>query len=904
MKTSTRKARILSPLVSGLFIACIFVGIASGAAAGPAGRTAAGGKDVADDERNEINAIAQLLKTGAGWRADAADRIDAFMWDGGNGFAQAWDASDRGLSQADTKKLVEKFVDGVFKKGTALDPREAEALKPLGLPAAEAKDAAALYYILGAGSIVDSAQVKPEVKKLFQENKSFRSQLKSELVACLGRYAKAGKPGAGSLCHPAVAPKPLKPLSAEWVKGLCVESAVTGFRLYDAAKQNSERAKAPRADGDGKEPGGVPAGDGKPTERKVRGTDLSKVFEVADMFGTWGDVNVIHMPSREAKPGEKPQDIPGRTLAVVVRTVRTFEGDPADPRPKLKHQIGVYDISNASDIYGKRFDIVADGQSTFSLKDGGAEYVLKFTPNGADTSVSLERSDGIKPVYGAAGQAELPSVNGLFKNRAQKALETGNLVEVGGQRYIVSGESAGRGYLCFWPEKMLQEGVGAADPRTLVPEMVAYTNKKADGRIERLGDQVSLGKVDGKWWELKWNAEQGFWEPVEGKPPAVDTLPAGGPRQGNQPQQGDQPQQPGTSEWPDFEHPQLGVRLSVNNDDVKAVNQELAAAKLKARVYSCNPRQKLLDQYFLAAKSGDQVPNIRVPFVGGGQSDFLGFQLLGGSVLAIRDAAGTLYFDIRRAPESFTDRWFWMGKKSNFSVGGSEAALKDAMARAGLAKQADTVWKRVAGHGTPVIIYSNEGSKLIQAEYDDGKVREVWPKDQPVSGARPGDGDVPGSGHALDPENLGGGSQNGELPDQILDKPTEVLQKMDGAALYQVRASDAKTEWYMILTIKDKAGAVKRYGPKLVFQDPADTKAKFPGKESIHIRGLALAGASPEDGELKWGPRQDGRAALEQKGFYAVWHGEKSGKWGNCLGVTAYWGMTLQKAEALCKKKQ
>jgi hypothetical protein len=242
----------------------------------------------------------------------------------------------------------------------------------------------------------------------------------------------------------------------------------------------------------------------------VGGVNLTKPFGVAELFGKWGDYNVIH--------------VDGRKIAVVLRNSK-----PSDAAPnQLNTEVGIYDITNEADIFGRRFALTYNTKDPFVLDDrnpNGKRYTLEFVAQGPDKAISLKSADGGKTEYSSEKPYDI-TLNKLFEYRVEKVKEYGNLVEVGGKKYYVSGESSDRGALLFWDEASIN--TPAADPTRLQPEMMAYTNKKVGGLITNIKDQVSLGKVGAKWYDLKWNAKLGIWQPVEGTEPKPEAPPSGG----------------------------------------------------------------------------------------------------------------------------------------------------------------------------------------------------------------------------------------------------------------------------------------------------------------------------------------------------------------------------------------
>ncbi|MFA5140331.1 MAG: hypothetical protein WC728_13955 [Elusimicrobiota bacterium] len=859
------------------------------------------GKEVARDTSSEVAVVMGLLLKDGKWRSDASKRIDAFL---------------QGL-KVEGSKGVDRWLNQTL-SGT-YSPEDDAVLKALKLKTSDygPRDVAALYYLLGAGKDVLAGEKEEPVRGILDEAAPpAKARMREQLVACLGRYTASGKPGDAEYCRKDEA-GPLKAGSPEWMRAFCTEASITAFKIYDASKRNPALFKGELTAKPEKQEGVVAGGDGG-GRQSLSAVDLSKPSDMAELFGKWGDVNVIHMPSREPKEGEDPTRVPGRTLAVVVRTMRTWEGDPKDPKARSVQQIGVYDISNPVDIYGKRFNMSADATNKFTLKEGGAEYVLKFSPQGEDVGISLERSDGIKPVYGHSGPPRLPTVNELFKQRAEKARDMGNLVDVGGRQYYVLGESAKQGALTFFSREMI-EGMDRYSATDLVPDMVAYTNQKVDGRVERLGESVSLGKVGGQWYELRWNAEQGYWEPKAGRPPQMEAPPGTG---ATSPQSPSVPQEPAADEWPAFDLPNLGLRINSTNKDVAAINAALKAAGLAVRAYSCEPERAPYENFFLMHKSRLHVP---VGFAGGkiSKADFGGFELLGGTVLAVRDKTGAVYYDLKSEPEGWGDVWkaegggFDIGKGRSTWQGAARAegiyiAVRDAAKASGLSAEVEDVIARVAkkvqeGAALEKIYKVGEGDKVF-AKFAGRQSVEVWPNpgtsnpSQDVEG-KPGEFvfepiKVPPT--AWDPKT--GFADTLPMGELKLSRLKDPKFEKATAALYTAEKDGLRSTYIQFRIGKDD----RSVSPVLVFQDAVDpskdkdrVRIKYPGTAAIGIRGVK----SSENPLQLCSPKKfDGRG-LEAAGYIPVRDGPETGHGrfkGNLAGIAVWWGggVTLEKALA------
>ncbi|HAH05628.1 MAG TPA: hypothetical protein DCM05_03735 [Elusimicrobia bacterium] len=425
------------------------------------------------------------------------------------------------------KRAPGSFVSEEARKAQD-DAGKGEALKAADLAAITAwvqRDtyrAALLYYAIGPGNS-DTSWMKgnPKLQSLFSDraaNPKFQA-IESDLVACLGRWA-GGEASKDRCSEAATAENPLKkPLAGgaetriPWLEAFLADASVEANKLLtpDVRKEIQDAINRLRS-GAGTA-GETPSVDGRGGGKQPpAGVNLTKPFGVAELFGKWGDYNVLY--------------VDGRKIAVVLRNSKASDAAPN----QLNTEVGIYDITNESDIFGRRFSLDYRGaKEPFVLDDRNAKgkrYVLEFVPQGNDKVISIKSGDGGKNEYSSEKPYDI-TLNKLFQHRAEKVKEMGNLVEVGGQKYYVSAESSDRGSLLFWNEKTLSGQAGTS----LQPEMMAYVNRKVGGVVSNIKDQVSLGKVGAKWYDLKWNSQLGIWQPVVGtepKPEAPPTTPGTG----------------------------------------------------------------------------------------------------------------------------------------------------------------------------------------------------------------------------------------------------------------------------------------------------------------------------------------------------------------------------------------
>jgi len=156
-------------------------------------------------------------------------------------------------------------------------------------------------------------------------------------------------------------------------------------------------------------------------------------------------------------------------------------------------QLGVYDVTNESDIHGYRHDI---GKPT-SNHLNQFNYSLRFVPQGRDTLVVLTDS---------GGQRATLSINKMYRLRVMGPSDP---VWTGTIKYTVVGESSDYGYLLWFTENAVRAAQDpGASPSDLVPKYVVPTNVKKGVIVQNLGDELPLGETG---YVLK--NENGTWVP-------------------------------------------------------------------------------------------------------------------------------------------------------------------------------------------------------------------------------------------------------------------------------------------------------------------------------------------------------------------------------------------------------
>lgn len=451
-----------------------------------------------------------------------AKRFNDFLWEQSHDFIHAEARAKEGEEKTASLGVVTEWVQYVLTgKGVQLTPEQRERMKFIGLPAftaakynAEPKHIAALYYIVGAGpGAPDWAKAPPKIAELL----SGKPDLERMLVDCLARYT-SGRPADGKAagCHGReIKGGQMNRVQPEWHFEFFTEAALTaeqiitgnGFDPKQLRKEVEDNNNPPRAPGSvAKLPESVP----------------SRAMGVEHLFGKWGDRNVLYVGE-----GSDPK-VGGRKLAVAASWDQKIVAGPDGKNTvKLIPRIGVYDISNPGDIYGRSFtmDEFRKG-GTFDLKEGGRSYTMKVTPNGADFEIKLSWKNpntgkDIEAVSGNAKKEPLTQ-NELFRMRAEKAKELGQVVKFGDKEFYLSGQSSNAGSYLYWDKGTLERMADpSSDPLKLGPSMLASVNRMSEGVEERIPDsEIWAGKIGEQWYGLKWVAhpsypDQGHYEPVK-----------------------------------------------------------------------------------------------------------------------------------------------------------------------------------------------------------------------------------------------------------------------------------------------------------------------------------------------------------------------------------------------------
>ncbi|MCX5788059.1 MAG: hypothetical protein NTX64_06050 [Elusimicrobia bacterium] len=205
-------------------------------------------------------------------------------------------------------------------------------------------------------------------------------------------------------------------------------------------------------------------------------------FSREDLYGKWGDVGVVAVGTKEQMSSDPPQ---GRTISMRIVTEQGADG-------KLIDHLALYDISTGK-VFGKTFPANFASDQPISLKAGGLDYKLKIdyasNPEGA---IVLSASDG-NPAVGSG--RDIPTVAGLFRDRASRVADSGRVATIGGKQYYVGGQGTGDGGAdVYFSKDVIDSLRDGGNAYAMTPKAMAFVNESVDG-MDRIKDETGKGEV-------------------------------------------------------------------------------------------------------------------------------------------------------------------------------------------------------------------------------------------------------------------------------------------------------------------------------------------------------------------------------------------------------------------------
>lgn len=774
-----------------------------------------------------------------------------------------------------------------------------------------------VYYVLGPGGSVPAwATQDPALKKLLVDDQARikAAGLEGVLAQCLDRWQHNPKKTIPEKCDKTIdrtqvrVPYPPSGQAGTWPRDFLADASRESVFLLTALQAGATNIRT--GIGDSPTTVGDPPGGGGERRGRLPAMPTSE-FGIDHLFGKWGDPNVFFLD--------------GRVLAVVVRTNKKVEpGEP--PRTVLTHQMGLYDISNAGDVYGRRFDITP-GEQSLQLTPGGKTYAISLAAHGDDIKVAVTRPGGPPPEMSDGGK-ELPTVNDLFRNRARQALDSGNRVVVGGRVYRVTGEATATGNVLFWDEKDLLRQAGDIESdkpgnkaRYWVPNMMAEVDEMRDGRVQNISDKVALGmNVNGKWQGLKW--ENGMWVPAEGdeykpKAPPPPAPPAGGtPPGGTPPPSGGTP---GTPPPPGQGRPGLAAALNAKlSEEVKPITGFL----------DVDAPKKFGDHLIVARldSAGKPVdgrmshPQYAGLVDGAGAGD-LREDIVGGRWLQTSSSKGYKFLDLKNFDLVKEGAGLKMlGEAGELVRGERFSGVRDKTVLAAMLKLAGYTGdesKVLANLDQALKGSSNwavsglekSGGGRISVVVDNRNCSNIWPRltlGDCAGASEQSPGSVPGAGSGLVLDAAGNIQFDANLPFGETWQNTEgrtaarVDPKPNDAALYMATtADDGRKQWYLSFVAAGADNKKVKRMPSLVFQEQKQGAAKTLGypKKAVTISGVVVKGAPDQSYSLRAVMVGD---SLEDSGFIGAYTSSTND---SCVGVVASWGVTHADACGRCGAK-
>ncbi len=390
---------------------------------------------------------------------------------------------------------------------------------------------------------------------------------------------------------------------------------------------------------------------GTPTSAK-----LPDRFDFKDLYGEWGDLDVVLAGTKEELAANK-----GRLISIRLVTELEQYKDSDDDAEKLKSKyvdfISLTDITEPARPYGVNIPLSAAKQDIV-LKSGGRKYTIKITPRprghpacldlapekeidapkgfscnqiellvGDQNAVAVNPADPYKP-FGP------PSVEKLYQMRARRAIEKNAIVKLAGEEYYTLPQGTGKGAILFFPRSVAQALQRGGNVYEFDPAFIAYVNKMEGGRenISREYDlsgypAVSLKRADGsraspngKWLSLVYR--HGVWIPVETDADPQPQLPGvnsstdtahgedgdseegkkgkkgKGDKTGKKPDDHEDHEDPAAEEWPEIDG------YSPDEEHVVEQNKKLEEKGIEARLYFATEPVEPYKQYLVVFKDG------------------------------------------------------------------------------------------------------------------------------------------------------------------------------------------------------------------------------------------------------------------------------------------------------------
>ncbi len=657
----------------------------------------------------------------------------------------------------------------------------------------------------------------------------------------------------------------------------------------------------------------------------IKGFDMKELY----IEGGKGNENVHQI--------KEPKGYNGRHIVLKMTTV--YEGG------KVYNKIGVYDVTNSGDVFGRKFDIAVGGSLTFKLDDrspGMPDYKLSFETKGGETKI----------VFGRAGKSEpahqiTTSVSELYKLRAEQAVRDGSRININGADFIVMGQGGAKGGLLFFPgdlQKQLDAGKKDITPSHVA---VGLNERLPDGRTLPSAGKPGLwgGKIKGDEYHLEYDDQAQAWKVAKGAGdpinPPVTTTPGGAPgggstattgtgTTGGDPSGGQTTQDPTkTSEMMTTQVVQqmLKGEYEVN----KEVQQGLTPAVAETfMVLSVKPGvlKKFAERHYMTAP-GAKLVGLPIPKSDDAldKNERQPGEVRGiGKYLAVKSPNGDVsYFDLTDADENRPTIYKPAGSILEGNIKGiSDVILLDAshdydaLRSAGFttaeAKTAvDQLRDAMTRLGSPTKYLIDGEKKTKIGILVAGKRMYFWPKVEEAT-TTPKDDQTSGKGTAYD-ASIGGADVEASFPVKEIETTTATgpakgflmtPESKKDAALYADDKDSAKAaHWWLVFTYVNSDGSTKQSRPIMVFDtSEKEELATFPGFSKLSISGTTKR---PVADVAHFGAISliKGSETNKAKGVYGAFSNKDAkqvrDKADICLGPVIWWGVSDEEAKEACE---
>lgn len=373
---------------------------------------------IADAETSSVDAMTKILKENTAARAEAGKRISEFLLEDftlpNNPAKRSFVASG---TDAETRRLI-----GVL-------------ANEWGATQGSPEEVAVLYFVIGPGAATPSwapATFKPGMQWLLKVRSLLSDPDKGDW---------AGKSQIG---------------------GTTYKQQVAAFLNASVGKSWSALDPRTKVETGESVENNDNTGDIVPDTTPGRGSHLNGAMQQYTLKD-------LYLDGAQVAEVSGPKDEHSRRISMKIYTKRLPDGS-------IENEIGIFDITDEGNIYGRRFPVGGPDQS-FVLDDrtpGHKKYELKFeTLPGGDRKIVFGRPGG--------GVTINTKVSELYLGRADQAADLKNIISIGGKEFYVVPQGGALGAVAMFPKALIDaRGGPGQDPRNLIPQLYAEIGKRAD----------------------------------------------------------------------------------------------------------------------------------------------------------------------------------------------------------------------------------------------------------------------------------------------------------------------------------------------------------------------------------------------------------------------------------------